>query len=139
MGDHRNARGPEARIGFGAGDLLGEFRREGPVHGRGVRAHLFEHAPAQHRHPPAAAGRAGMIRAGPRRQFETAGFAGLFRKRPGAFPLQLLDHPDQAHLQRFEPGAGRRLAIFQRRGGIHLGSGGFLARGGKIRACDNLA
>ena len=33
MRDERNASGPEMRIGFGAVDLLGEFRRERTVHG----------------------------------------------------------------------------------------------------------
>ena len=55
MRDQRDARGPEARIVVGAGNLLAEFRRELAVHGRAVHADLFEHAAVHHRHHAAAA------------------------------------------------------------------------------------
>ena len=44
MGDQRDSRGPEARIGFRAGDLLAECRREFAVHRRAMDADLLEHA-----------------------------------------------------------------------------------------------
>ena len=69
---------------LGAGNLPGEFRREGPVDGRAMRAHLLEQPAAQHRHPPAAARRAARIGPAPRLEREAAGRAR--RLAPGIRP-----------------------------------------------------
>ena len=55
MGDEGDARGPEARVLIGAGDLRGELLGEGAMHRRGVAADLLEHAAGHQRHHPAAA------------------------------------------------------------------------------------
>ena len=73
MGDQRDAGGPEPRIGFGSGNFLAEFGREFAEHGRDVDADLLEHPALHHRHHAAAAGRAGVIGAAPRRADESAG------------------------------------------------------------------
>ena len=83
----------KARIGFGAGNLLGEFGREDPVNRRGVDAHLFEQASTQHRHLAAAAGGAATVRASPRLQLETTRLERI-AERARTFALQFLAHAD---------------------------------------------
>src|SRR5207245_1432450 len=50
MDDQRNAGRPEARVVFGARNLLAELAREFSVHGRNMHARLLEHLAAQQRH-----------------------------------------------------------------------------------------
>src|ERR1700755_1394289 len=54
MRDQRNAGSPEPRIGFGAGNLLAEFRRELAEHGRHGHAHPLEPPSFHDRHPTSA-------------------------------------------------------------------------------------
>ena len=49
MGDERNARRPEMRIGLGARNSLGEFRRESSVNSRRMHAGFFKDAAFEQR------------------------------------------------------------------------------------------
>ena len=73
--DQRDAGRPEARVVGGARDVFAEFGRELAEHGRDVHADLLEHTSLHHRHHAAAAGRAGVVGALPRRAHEAAGRA----------------------------------------------------------------
>ena len=75
--DQRNARRPEARVALGAGNLRGEFRREGAVHGRAVHAGLFEQ-PALEQRP--------CGRRRPARPSWSVRSQGVSAKRPGSAP-----------------------------------------------------
>src|ERR1700688_1171264 len=112
MRDQRNARGPEARIVFGAGDFLAEFRRELAMHGRAMHADFLEHAPADQRHHAAAARCAGMIGALPWRARETAGGRIAKRRLGGQGVLQRLKRLADIVAKRLEPGLGAGLAGF---------------------------
>ena len=112
VGDDRQARRPEARVGLAAGNSLGEFRRQSAEHGRGVDAHLLEQAAAQHRHASPTARRAGAVEAAPR--FDDEAARRDARRRQGAFVLERFHRRDQAKLQRREPGFGGALAMFER-------------------------
>ena len=86
---------------LGARNLRREFGREGAVNDRQVRAHLLEQAPAQHRHPPAAAGRAAGVGALPGLDREPAGRdlgAGV-----GELALKRLHRLDDPPLDGLEP------------------------------------
>ncbi len=73
MRDERDARGPEARVVIGAGDLLGELGREGAVDGGGMHADLLEDAAMHQAHGAAATVGARVIGALPGRALEAAG------------------------------------------------------------------
>ena len=66
-----------------------------------MRAHLFEQAPVQHRHPAAAAGRAARVGALPRLEHEAPG--GARGIDAAEFALQRLHRRDDLALQRLEP------------------------------------
>ena len=109
MRDQRNARGPEARVVVGAGNFLAEFRRELAVHGRDVHADLLEHAAVHHRHHAAAAGRAGVVGALPRRAHEAAGRAIGERRARRQRVLERLERRADVVAQPLEPGRARAL------------------------------
>ena len=111
MRDHRHARGPEARIVGRARDLRAEFRRELAVHGRAMHADLLEHAAVHHRHHAAAAGRAGVIGALPRRAHEAARRA-LGERRAGRQRIfQRFEGRADVVAQLLEPGARAGLSV----------------------------
>ena len=91
MRDQRNAGGVKARIVGGARDILAEFRREFAEHRRDMDADFLEHAALHHRHDAAAAGRAAVIGAVPRRAHETAGRAVGERRASGQGVLDRLE------------------------------------------------
>ena len=109
MRDQRDAGGPEARIVVGAGNLLAEFRRELAVHGRAMHADLLEHAAVHHRHHAAAARRAGMIGALPRRAHEAAGRAIGQRRARGQRVLERLERRADVVAQRSNQARARSL------------------------------
>src|SRR5262245_61167936 len=115
MRDERDAARPEARVLVGAGNLLGELRRESAVHGRGVTAGLLEHAAGHHRHDATASVAAGMIRAGPRLAHEAADLLLLATGKPFGFVLERLEARAEEIAQFLEPGAGALLSYFKRR------------------------
>ena len=110
VGDQRDAAGPEARVFGGAGNLCGEFRREGSEDGGGVDAGLLEDPALEDRHPPAAAGRAGMVSALPGGELRPAGRSGLGKEGAGAIVLQLFEGGEDAVLQFGKPAGGFGLA-----------------------------
>ncbi len=110
MCDEGNARGPEPRVGIGAGNLPAEFRRELAEHGRDVDADLLEHAARHHRHRAAPARLAAVIGAAPRRAREAAGRAVGERRIRRQCVLQRLEICADVVTQRLEPAARSRLA-----------------------------
>ena len=84
MGDQRNARRPESRVGVGAGNLLAELGRELAEDGGDVDADLLEQASIHHRHDAAAARSAGMVAARPRRAHETPAGGACVQSAAGA-------------------------------------------------------
>ena len=109
MGDEGDAGGPEARVLLGAGNLLGEFGRKGPVHGRGMAAHLLEHAARHQRHDAAAAFGAALLAARPRRLHEAAGRLALATGKAVGRILDRFERGADLIPQMLEPGAGALL------------------------------
>ena len=100
----RDARGMEARVLVGAGNLLAELRAELAVHGRDVDADLLEHPAAHDRHHAAAAILARLAAlALPGLALEAAGRQ--VAVRAGELGLDLLELGADAVAQGFEPGA----------------------------------
>ena len=110
MGDEGDAARPEARVLVGARDLLGEFRREGAIDGRGVTADLLEYAAAHQRHCPAAAVIAVMILAGPGRLGEAARLLALAARKAVGSVLDCFEARADQPLQLLEPRSSARLA-----------------------------
>src|SRR5690606_40461832 len=73
VGHQRDARGPEARVLFGARNLLGELRREAALDGRDVYPHLFEYPAAHKAHDAAATGGTVIVLSFPAGALEAAG------------------------------------------------------------------
>ncbi len=112
MGDQRNAGGPEARIGLGAGDLSAEFGRELAVYGRDMHAGLLEKPSMQHRHDAATAFAAIVARALPRRALEPAG-PGIGHRTGAGFILKPFEFGANVVAQRREPDTSLGLFAFQ--------------------------
>ena len=126
VGDQRNAAGPEARVLLGAGNVLAELGREFAVHGGDVDADLLEDAPMHQRHGAAAAIRAGMVGALPRRFLEAAGRPVAEHGLVWQFVLDRLEFGDDAVTQFREPCGGAGLLVFDvgRDHGMSRRSGG---------------
>src|SRR5476651_59405 len=104
----RDARGMEARVLIGAGNLLAKLGAEFAEHGRDVDADLLEDAAAHHRHHAAAAilsliWAVRLARALPRGALEFAGGRVVVRSCELAFDL--LEFGADPVAQAFEPGA----------------------------------
>src|SRR5512143_3786478 len=106
MSDEGDAARPEARVLVGAWDLLGEFRREGAVDGRGVAADLLAHAAGHERHDPSAAVVAAMVPARPRGLHEAAGGLSFTSWKSLGRILDRLEARADQPLELGEPGAG---------------------------------
>ena len=127
MGDQADSAGPEMPVGLvRARDLRGERLGKCPVHKGKVNADLLEHLAAHQPHPPAAKV-FGAVATGPFGQLEPPGRAGIEGPVDGIF--QCLEAGADIVLQRFEPGAGARLAGIE----IGIGHAAFDALSGLLR------